>query len=258
MCAHDNHFFIGCQLNFSIDKKHKDSLLFRMYSYGGYMSDEKLKKVVKFNQLKGITEEYTTLGGREHGVYRQYYNDVIIVESNYVNGVKHGQHKEFYISGNKLIVCDFVNGFVHGLYQSFYEDGTPHEIINHAKGAYHGEFIDYYDNGEIYIICNFVEGVAHGEHKSFWSDGGINTIRNYVNGELHGQYCFFEPDGKTIHKIYNFVNGKIQGEYKRFIHGELIEYCFYDKGDEVDVSIHGMDIKNLSDDDINLLRVIYG
>ena len=101
------------------------------------------------------------------------------------------------------------------------------------NGKFHGEYKYYHNNGKLRVICNYVNGDRQGEYKSYHDNGKLCLICNYVNGRYHGEY-----------KIYHY-------------NGELREHFFGNMGKHVDLSIHGMDIDNLTEDDVNLLRVIY-
>lgn len=102
------------------------------------------------------------------------------------------------------------------------------------NGGFHGEYKAYYSNGQLRLICNYVDNKLQGEYKDYHENGQLYLICNYVNKKLHGEY-------KTYHE-----------------NGELCKQVFYNMGKRVDLTIHGMDINNLTDDDINLLMVIYG
>ena len=133
-------------------------------------------------------------------------------------------------------------------YEEYYED---------ENGNIHGEYKAYHDNGQLQQICNYVDDKRHGEYKSYHDNGQLLVICNYVNGRFHGEYKAYHGNGK-LRVICNYVDGEIQGEYKCYHdNGELIVQVFYIMSKLVDLSIHGMDIDKLSQDDINLLTVIY-
>lgn len=119
-----------------------------------------------------------------------------------------------------------------------------HNLI-HIKNKH----FDYYINEN---------GNLHGQYKEYNDEGNMYLNRNYDNGKLHGEERTYYINGK-LENICNYVDGKIHGEYKEYNENGILEiHRFYNMDERVDLSIHGMDINNLTEHDKNMLVVLYG
>lgn len=126
------------------------------------------------------------------------------------------------------------------------------------NGNLHGQYKEYYQNGKLCLIRNYDNGKLHGEERTYYINGKLENICNYVDGKIHGEYKEYHENDKLCN-ICNYVGGKIHGEYKEYNENGILEtHRFYNMDEMVDLSIHGMDINNLTEHDKNMLVVLYG
>lgn len=103
-----------------------------------------------------------------------------------------------------------------------------------SEGSPHGPYLSYYVSGNLKITCSYYKGKLQGEFKSLYEDGTIELHFYYNNGVFDGLYS------------------------RRWSCTENIFREWYSNGRRIDISIHGMDINNLSEDEMNFLKVVYG
>lgn len=73
---------------------------------------------------------------------------------------------------------------------------------------------------------------------------------------LHGEYVKYFSDG-VISDIINYNNGMKHGYYREFwLDGEELDSYFYAFDKRVNLEDYGLDPNTLTDDDMNLLRVL--
>lgn len=106
-----------------------------------------------------------------------------------------------------------------------------------------------------YFQCEY--GLTQGTAKGYDKRGKLTSICTFKDNELHGEFKSFDEDG-NLSMTCNYVNGCVNGLHIYFSNGIVKKQCWFSNGEEVDVSIHGIDINNVSDEEINLLKVIYG
>lgn len=78
------------------------------------------------------------------------------------------------------------------------------------------------------------------------------------NNEKHGVYTCFYANGIEMVRC-NYKNGKLHGLFQTFFMDGRMHLCdWYVNGSRISPKDIGIDIRNLSDDDFNLLTVLHG
>lgn len=126
------------------------------------------------------------------------------------------------------------------------------------KGELHGIFETYSSSGNIYSSFTFVNGMKHGLCKMFWSNGVVRLCGMYVDGAEEGEFIT-RSFSNDVFSIHNSHKGKLHGLYTGFgKNGEVIFKRYYVLGTYINLDDLGMDIDNLSEDEISLIRIAEG
>ena len=114
----------------------------------------------------------------------EYYSEedgsLILVE-NYNNGYLVGKSVA-YLAGTQLVIeeTEYVNGVKHGLYSRFYDNGVPMIEAYYNNDKLNGTYVHYYPNGNVKEEGLFKDGVKVGEWKIYDISGNIVSTDNYI------------------------------------------------------------------------------
>jgi len=143
------------------------------------------------------------------GIFRTYYtnNNILnmsndtTVESEYFinNGVKDGDFKKFYITGELLSLSTYINNRLEGQWTTFRKNGKIKQKCNYVNNKIEGEFIEYYENENIREIYTFVAGQRNGKYTGFYENGNIRSTCIY-NSDKFIDMIFYNLDG-SIEKM---------------------------------------------------------
>jgi len=146
------------------------------------------------------------------GLIKEYDEDILIYEGEYINGLRNGKGKEYDEDGNVIFEGEYINGLICGKGKEYIGDGNVIFEGEYINGLRHGKGKEYALNnyklrfeGE-YLYNNKLKG------------------KEYVNEKLEyeGEYLFgkkyngkgYDENGNLIYELKN-GNGKVK-EYDEF------------------------------------------
>lgn len=156
-------------------------------------------------------------GGKKEGLWTWYYpNGNILIQDNYVDGLKEGSYIEydenknvivkgnyledkedgFWFRANKDFIEEgkYVEGKREGAWKGFYKNGKPTYECNYVDNNYDGKFILYWENGRIKEQGNYQLGLRNGTWRKFDQLGNLFLIVTYKNGiEIRYEGVKIEP-----------------------------------------------------------------
>jgi antitoxin component YwqK of YwqJK toxin-antitoxin module len=133
-----------------------------------------------------IKEKYYHINGLIEGKYIRYYNDfnTIEIESEYVNGIKHGLYKQY--NGELVdVIENYVMDKLDGLciYNNFGRSITEYKVeITYKNGIVDGLYKKYYkykEGGGLHIECNFKDNKYYGIYKEYDMDQNLINECDY-------------------------------------------------------------------------------
>ena len=122
--------------------------------------------------IANIIEEYI------YSTVREYYeNGSLQCEYRTKYGLKDGEYKEWYRSGNPFIQTTYVDDKRNGEYKLWYDikGGQIYEQTTYVDGKIHGEFKVWWDNGTLGMHCTYVHGIRQGECKEWDENGNLRV-----------------------------------------------------------------------------------
>ena len=131
-------------------------------------------------------KEESFVNGLESGMYMEYSEEGdIIVQGNYVNGMKQGIWT--YNVDGVIEKGEYLEDKKNGYWSVVYEDGVMIEEGNFVEDNPDGIYKWYYTNGlnagKIFLSGSYLNGVRHGEWVYFDVEGNIELLIEYDNGE---------------------------------------------------------------------------
>ncbi len=98
-----------------------------------------------YNENGEIETEYFEINGIKHGEYKEYYKDGQIKQiSQYIDNKKQGLEKNYYVDGKLHYTCEYLNDKLHGMekwyscttqkicYLRIFENGEVDAEVKHS------------------------------------------------------------------------------------------------------------------------------
>lgn len=109
-----------------------------------------------YPKTKDTLEVIGYLNGKEHGVWRKYYEDGKLKQQRvFKNGLKEDKYIAYWQNGKKQLEYNFKAGEYNGNCAEWNQEGTLTKKMNYAMGYEDGAQQMFYDNGKVrsnYVI----------------------------------------------------------------------------------------------------------
>ncbi|MFA6922817.1 MAG: toxin-antitoxin system YwqK family antitoxin [Bacteroidales bacterium] len=177
-----------------------------IFSFGSSFSQEKAKKGKRgMNQ----TDEF----GRKQGTWQFYsFDGTLIYQVEYVNDKRHGLATRYHAgTGGVMEEVNYFDGLKDGECKKYYATGQVSAEGSYKAGRKEGPWITYYSvNGEKKSEGNYVKGKMDGEWKFYNSKAILIASGTYKNDLKEGVWEYYDSDGNVV-ATKKYVKGS---EYK--------------------------------------------
>ena len=118
----------------------------------------------------------------------------LILVENYHNGLLVGKSVA-YLTGTQIVIeeTEYSNGMRHGLYSRFYDNGVPMIEATYKDDKLNGSYVHYYLNGMVKEEGSFKDGSKIGEWKIYDIEGNLISTDNYLD---------YNPDNSDIREDF--------------------------------------------------------
>jgi antitoxin component YwqK of YwqJK toxin-antitoxin module len=99
---------------------------------------------------------------------------------------------------NKIIEYDIVDGIKHGDFRLYYESGNIEIKGQIDKNRNIGKWQYFYESGHMESEGNFVDDLPEGEWKWYYRSGGIREQGSFEGGKRFGLWKQFDESGNVI------------------------------------------------------------
>lgn len=121
--------------------------------------------------------------GKKNGQFRQYYdNTKIQEESNYKNDIKNGSSRWYNKNGRLIAEYNYNGGNFEGLQKTYYENDTLQTVSLYNSNQLSGDYKEYYRNGKVKISGKYVAGLKEGTWTEFDELGKPQKVTKYKAG----------------------------------------------------------------------------
>jgi uncharacterized protein len=150
--------------------------------------------------------------GKMTGKWKWFFeNGQMMIEEDYINGLKDGPHTEYDENGKMIEEGEYLKGLEEGPW--FTVSGDYFERGTYQDGLKNGKWTSMYllnnDNKTDSVLSftgNFVEDNPDGKHVYYWENGKIKDEGNYMTGKKDGDWIKYNSDG-TLFLIVTYQNG---------------------------------------------------
>lgn len=116
------------------------------------------------------------------------YKDLKLkMQTQYVNGKKHGEEKQWSENGVLLEERFYKKGKKTGIHKGWWGSNiAKFEYVFNNDGEYNGSVKEWYKNGQLYKLFNFKDGKEIGSQKLWKPDGTLKANYEVKDGERFG------------------------------------------------------------------------
>jgi len=185
-----------------IESNYYDPDINVIYGYGiHYFKD---REPAYFYDFRTMPLNYT-------GKFKCYNsNGRLILEHNYIRGMKFGIQKEWYYNGKLKSEVGIYDDKKEGIETLWDEEGKKRCEFNYINGELHGIQREWYSSGILSHEESYVKGLLEGNEKWWYESGKLKYEHNYVNDKLHGVQREWYDNGQ-LKQEYNYNNDKREG-----------------------------------------------
>ena len=180
---------------------------------GDYKDDKKTGEW-KYFYPDGILEQagkYTS-SGKFTGKWKWFFQSgQLMLEEEYLNGMKDGTHIEYNESGKIVEEGDFVKDLEDGAWFSY--SGDYLERGTYRDGLRNGKWVSYnlapretQVDSVLIFTGNFIEDNPDGKHFYYWDNGKLKQEGLWIMGKKEGDWLLYNYDG-TPFLIITYKNG---------------------------------------------------
>ncbi len=180
-----------------------------------------------------LYREYRTKYGIKDGEFKQWFpTGQLAIQRWFLDGKMDGEYNEWSSNGNIFIQVEYVNGKMNGEYKKYNSNGELTQQSAFVNDKREGVTTYYYGKNRPDVIECYKDGKLNGERKSYHQNGWLLNTRNFVNGVENGEEIWYQRPGKIKSKC-NIVNWKKEGEYLEWsFHDDYITLrCYYKNGE---------------------------
>lgn len=223
-----------------------------------FTGEGKIEKIESYNEGKkdGVFEDYVLndygnlnllskknyKNDKPNGTWESYINGVLYQIENYIDGIKHGEYKDYDIDTGELRELKnlkTINGTVveDGI-QVEYKKNGKNDTITFKNGLKDGLIVRYHQNGKLRERTTWINGkISDGIHNTFDDNGLLLSREEYKDGIRDGIYEQYYMGKKWLWGVLK--NGKKEGRWE-----EYSDYGILDKKKsgyfENDIRIKGL------------------
>ena len=173
-------------------------------------------KEKEYNGKGKLIFEGEFLNDVRHGTGKEYYNEKLKFEGEYLYGWK--IKGKFYINETLRYEGEYLFDRVYNG-KGYDEDGN---IIFEIKNG-NGRVEEYYDNGNIKFEGEYLNGKKNGKGKEYNNKGIKEYEGDYLKGKKHGQGKEYNSYDGKLEFEGQFLNGEKNGHGKEFSYsGQLL------------------------------------
>lgn len=203
-----------------------------------------IEEVIQYNGLDNVISSYhLDINNKKQGIYKNIYNDITILECNYIDDMIHGEYKMYRLDGTLKFI--FIYEHNKKIQETrCYDNGNIKKIINlrfnedYNASVPYGIVTSYYISGKIKRIRNRNDIGSFTGISKWYYDNQENTVECEFNEETRESNEYFESGVlkktfmKNIENYYKIIthynnNGNIKRTIKYYNVVDIGEDIFY-------------------------------
>jgi len=107
-----------------------------------------------------------------------------VADENFVDGVKQGVSRKYYVTGELLETSDWKDGKQEGNYRVFFKNGGPFLECKMSDNKRNGLCLSYFQNNKVELEAHYRAGLRHGDWNYYDETGKLVYTLKYDSGKL--------------------------------------------------------------------------
>lgn len=154
------------------------------------------------------------VNGLRDGKWFEYFrNGQVNEKSIFSKGKRNGIAEQYYDNGILKRKAIYINGKMDGLEATFYMNGNPWMKIYRKNKKYNGSYEKILENGKHLVKTNYVDNQRHGKYLENFPNGKPKERSEYKNGKQIGSYEEYWENGNKKLSYNKRENGSFNGDY---------------------------------------------
>ena len=171
---------------------------------------------------KGRIQQFATFRDDTlDGVFKLYYEGILIEQGQYISGHALGEWTQYYENGAIMSMRDYKQTTELGSYVFYDENGHVVTEGQYYKAQQHGTWKSYHGNGILYKKSHYQYGNRTEKSLTFFSNAALLSESNYQKNLLQGLHISFYINGQ-IEEIGQYKQGLKEGTWRFFYSNGLI------------------------------------
>jgi uncharacterized protein len=134
-------------------------------------------------------------------------------ETDYLKGMPHGTHLEYYKSGRVSRKGFFNYGKEDSVWTFYYEDGKKKAIENYVKGKKWGTNKYYFKSGKIAQVTKYENDLSDSVWTAYYENGNVKSKETFELGKKEGEWIYYYENGQIESRGFfekDQYNGKVK------------------------------------------------
>ena len=153
-------------------------------------------------------KEHMVILGKDAEVHN-FPAEAVYEEGPMVNGMRNGNWKRYYASGQLRSLIHYTDDAPFGAYTLFTETGSLMEEGRWEHGVNVGHLRRYWPNGTVQQLLTFDEfGVGQGQQRYFHDNGQLEMLVELKDGQEEGDLVRLDREGRVVNRT-TYISGRI-------------------------------------------------
>ncbi len=154
--------------------------------------------------------------GERDGLWTERFASGARVETEYVNGKRHGHEAAWHPDGNPRFLGAYLQDEMHGTWTAWHENGQILSTREYVGDRLQGWMHTFHENGALAEASFFVDGAETGVNRGWHRNGQLAWEMEYRDGDREGPAIWYDEEGSL------FAEGHYVADE---LHGRYVEYA---------------------------------
>ncbi len=120
------------------------------------------------------------LNEKKAGTWKYFFDNKLIADEQFNNGLKYGVSHKYYDTGEKLEEVDWKNGVEEGNYRIFFKTGKPFMEYKVDNNQRNGLCLTYFQNGRTELEAHYKNNLRDGDWNYYKDNGELWYTLKYA------------------------------------------------------------------------------
>ncbi len=158
-------------------------------------------KALLFENSEEPVAEGSYVGEKKEGLWIYFSGKIKIAEERFSGGLKNGQCRKYYNSGELLEESEWKNNQLEGKYSAYFQSGKPYLQCMYSQNRRNGRCFSYFQSGNPEVESFYQNDLPEGTWKYFDDEGNLRYTLIYEKGLLKNPEVLLELDSDELDSL---------------------------------------------------------